>query len=122
MEAVGFYFDRLTALRGLKVKFVAEHAGVKPGYVSRLISRDIKEPSAAVLKALCDAVGGSWEDVGALLDAHASRSHAEALAEVWYTKITQGSGADRSALKQRLLLAIDDLLDDPDERQRVLRR
>ena len=52
MEVVGFYFDRLTALRGLKVKFVAERAGVKPGYVSRLISRDIKEPSAAVLKAL----------------------------------------------------------------------
>jgi len=52
VEVVGFYFDRLTALRGLKVKFVAERAGVKPGYVSRLISRDIKEPSAAVLKAL----------------------------------------------------------------------
>lgn len=73
MEAVGIYLDRLAMLRGLKVKAVATQAGVKPGYISRLISHDIKEPSAKILRALTDAVGGNWEDVGALLDARAGR-------------------------------------------------
>lgn len=56
MQAVGIYFERLAELRGMKVKAVAERAGVKPGYVSRLVSQDIKEPSARkrLLRAIED--------------------------------------------------------------------
>lgn len=70
--AAAIYIDRLIALRDLKVKAVHVQAGVKPGYVSRVISGDIKEPSAVVLHALTMAVEGSWEDVGALLPRAAS--------------------------------------------------
>lgn len=113
VEAVGIYLDRLAALRGLKVKAVAERAGVKAGYISRLISRDIKEPSASVLRALTDAVEGSWEDVGVLLDPRAKPSQAEALADAWYAQVKRASGAERDALRKRLLAAIDSLLEDP---------
>lgn len=122
MEAVGIYLDRLATLRGLKVKAVAEQAGVKAGYISRLISRDIKEPSASVLKALTDAVGGSWEDVGALLDPRAQTSQAEALADAWYAKIRRVNEIERDALRRRLLAAIDALLEDPDHLLRELRQ
>jgi transcriptional regulator with XRE-family HTH domain len=120
VEAVGIYLDRLADLQGLKVKAVATQAGVKPGYISRLISRDIKEPSASVLKALTDAVGGSWEDVGALLDARADRAQAEALADAWYARIRQSSGVERDVLRRRLLSAIRPLLENPDQLARFL--
>lgn len=119
MEAVGIYLDRLAMLRGLKVKAVAAQAGVKAGYISRLISRDIKEPSASVLRALTEAVGGNWEDVGALLDARAGRSQAEVLADAWYAQVMRAT-TDQDALRQRLIRAIDSLLDRPDELDRAL--
>lgn len=111
MEAVGIYLDRVAMLRGLKVKAVAIQAGVKPGYISRLISRDIEAPSANVLRALTEAAGASWEDVGALLDGRAGRLQAEALADAWYAKL-KGSKADQDPLRQRLLAAIDSLLEE----------
>lgn len=83
VEAVGVYFDRLIALKGLKVKAVSEQAGVKPGYISRLISRGIKEPGASTLRAINDAVGGSWEHVGVLLQEKATTTQAKLLAEQW---------------------------------------
>jgi transcriptional regulator with XRE-family HTH domain len=121
VEAVGIYLDRLAMLRGLKVKAVATQAGVKPGYISRLISHDIKEPSASVLRALTEAVGGNWEDVGALLDARAGRSQAESLADAWYAQMMRTTN-DRDALRRRLVEAIDDLLDNPGELDRALRQ
>jgi transcriptional regulator with XRE-family HTH domain len=119
VEAVGIYLDRLAMLRGLKVKAVAAQAGVKAGYISRLISRDIKEPSASVLRSLTEAVGGNWEDVGALLDARAGRSQAEVLADAWYAQVMRATN-DQDALRQRLVKAIDSLLDHPDELDRAL--
>lgn len=121
MEAVGIYLDRLAMLRGLKVKAVAKQAGVKPGYISRLISSDIESPSARILRALTDAVGGNWEDVGALLDVRAGRSQAEVLADAWYAQAMRTT-ADRDALRQRLVKAIDSLLDQPGELDRALDR
>jgi transcriptional regulator with XRE-family HTH domain len=121
VEAVGIYLDRLAMLRGLKVKAVATQAGVKPGYISRLISRDIKEPSASVLRALTEAVGGNWADVGALLDSRAGRTQAEALADVWYAQIMRTT-SDRDALRRRLVEAIDGLLDHPEDLDRALDR
>lgn len=117
MEAVGIYLDRLAMLRGLKVKAVAKQAGVKPGYISRLISQDIKAPSAGILRALTNAVGGNWEDVGALLDARANRHHAESLADAWYAQMMRTT-TDRDALRRRLVEAIDDLLAHPKELDR----
>lgn len=122
MEAVGIYLDRMASLRGLKVKAVAEQAGVKAGYISRLISRDIKEPSASILKALTDAVGGSWEDVGALLDPRATPTQAEVLADAWYAQIRRASDAERDALRRRLLAAVDSLLGDQDRLAQELRQ
>lgn len=122
MEAVGIYFDRLTALRGLKVKAVAARAGVKAGYVSRLISRDVGEPSASILRALTDAVDGSWDDVGALLDPRANRSQAEALADAWYARTSHANGAERDALRRRLLAAVNELLGDEDQLRQELRQ
>lgn len=119
MEAVGIYLDRLAMLRGLKVKAVAAQAGVKAGYISRLISRDIKEPSASVLRALTDAVGGNWGDVGALLDSRAGRTHAEALADAWYAQLMRTTN-DRDALRRRLVEAIDSLLDHPEDLDHVI--
>lgn len=119
MEAVGIYLDRLAMLRGLKVKAVAAQAGVKAGYISRLISRDIKEPSASVLRALTEAVGGNWEDVGALLDVRAGRTQAESLADAWYAQMMRTT-ADRDALRKRLVEAIDTLLEHPEELDRAL--
>ena len=118
MEAVGVYFDRLVILRGLKVKAVSERAGVKPGYISRLISRDIKDPAASTLKAVNEAVGGNWEDVGALLDPRATVAHAEALADAWYARVMQTTGAERDVLRRRLRAIVDELLDEtpPDPR------
>lgn len=121
MEAVGVYIDRLTELRGLKVKVVAERAGVKPGYVSRIISRDIEEPPANKLWALNEAVGGSWEDVGVLLDPKATRLQAEALADAWYVRST-GSAEDREKVRRRLLAAVDELLNDEDRLRQELRQ
>lgn len=115
MEAVGIYFNRLVERQGLKVKTVAEQAGVKPGYISRLASKDIKDPSARLLRAVTDAVGGSWEDVGALLDPRATREQAETLADAWYTQLMQANGAARDALRQRLLAVVDSLLADQDQ-------
>lgn len=114
MEAVGIYLDRLAMLRGLKVKAVAAQAGVKPGYISRLISRDIESPSASILRALTEAVGGNWEDVGALLDARANRPQAESLADAWYAQMMRTT-TDRDALRRRLVAAIDSLLDHPED-------
>lgn len=114
MEAVGVYVDRLTELRGLKVKAVAERAGVKPGYVSRIISKDIGEASARVLWLLTEAVEGSWEDIGALLDPSATRDQAEALADAWYARTMRASGVEREALRRRLLSVVDSLLEDQD--------
>lgn len=122
MEAVGVYIDRLTELRGLKVKAVAEQAGVKPGYVSRIISRDIGEPPASTLWALNEAVAGSWEDVGALLDPKATRLQAEALADAWYAHTTKASAEDREKVRRRLLAAVDELLNDEDQLRRELRQ
>lgn len=121
MEAVGIYLDRLAMLRGLKVKAVAAQAGVKPGYISRLISRDIESPSAGILRALTDAVGGSWEDIGALLDERANRAHAETLADAWYAQMMRSTN-DRDALRKRLVEAIDGLLDHPKELDREIDR
>ena len=89
MDIVGVYLDHLIALRGLKVKAVHQQAGVKPGYISRIISRNIQEPSASILRALTKATGGSWDDVGMLLSTNATRDQAELLAEAWHTKITR---------------------------------
>lgn len=89
MDVVGVYLDRLIALRGLKVKAVHEQAGVKPGYISRIISRDIKEPSTTIVKALTTATGGSWDDVGTLLTMDATPELATSLADAWYKKITR---------------------------------
>lgn len=122
MEAVGVYIERLTDLRGLKVKAVAERAGVKPGYVSRIVSRDIGEPPASTLWALNEAVAGSWEDVGVLLDPKATRSQAEALADAWYARTTQASPEDREKVRQRLLAAVNELLSDEDRLRQELRR
>jgi transcriptional regulator with XRE-family HTH domain len=120
VEAVGIYLNKLTDLRGLKVKAVAEKAGVKPGYVSRLISHDVKEPSASVLRALTQAVEGSWEDVGILLDPRADRLLAELLAEIWY-KRSQGNN-ELEALRARLLESVDDLLNDEAKLRRELQK
>lgn len=120
VEAVGIYFDRLTTLRGLKVKAVAAQAGVKSGYVSRLISHDIEDPSARLLRALNDAVGGNWDDVGALLDDRAGRAHAESLADAWYSQIMRTATTDHDALRRRLVEAIDSLLENPKALDRVL--
>lgn len=120
VEAVGIYFDRLTDLRGLKVKSVAERAGVKPGYVSRLISADVKEPSASVLRALTKAVEGSWEDVGILLDPRANRQHAELLAQAWYER-SQGNN-EWEILRSRLLSSVEDLLNDDEKLRRELQK
>ena len=121
MEAVGIYLDRLAMLRGLKVKAVAKQAGVKPGYISRLISQDIKASSAHILRALNDAVGGNWEDVGALLDVRAGRSQAESLADAWYAQMMRTTN-DRDGLRRRLVEAIDGLLEHPKELDRELDR
>jgi transcriptional regulator with XRE-family HTH domain len=120
VEAVGIYIDRLTDLRGLKVKAVAERAGVASGYVSRLISHNVGEPSASILWSLNEAVAGSWEDVGALLDPQASRSQAEALADAWYAKTTRVSAEEREKVRRRLLAAVDDLLSDEDRLRQEL--
>lgn len=122
MQAVGTYFDRLIALRGLKVKTVSEQANVKPGYVSRLKSQDIKEPAASTLKAVNDAVGGSWDDVGVLLDARATIEQAEALAEACYSRLKKMSDLDRDALRRRLLAATRSLLSDDDQLDQLLRQ
>lgn len=122
MIAVAIYVDRLTKLRGMKVKAVAERAGVKPGYVSRVISKDVKEPSATILRALVEAVSGSWEDAGVLLDPRADRAQAEALADAWYARTTQVNGTNNDALRQRLLAAVDDLLGSEDQLRRELRQ
>lgn len=111
--AVGIYLDRVAELRGLKVKAVAARAGVKPGYVSRLISGDIESPSASILRALTEAAGASWEDVGVLLDGRAERVQAEALADAWYARLMGVSESERDALRRRLLAAIDLLLENP---------
>jgi len=119
--AIGFYIDRLTVLRGMKIGGVATAAGVKPGYVSRLISGDIKEPSARVLKALTDAVGGSWDDIGMLLDEGASQEQAEMLADAWYARTSKAADTtERDLLQRRLLAAIRMILED-DELLRSLR-
>ena len=120
MEAVGIYLDRLLTLQGIKIKVIAERAGVAPGYISRLVSGDIAQPSATILKALTDAVGGSWDDVGALLDERSGRIQAEALADAWYAQLTQTTGVERDLLRRRLLAAMGPLLDDPDQLRRLL--
>lgn len=112
MEAVGVYFDRLVSLQGLKVGAVAAQAGKKPGYISRLISRDIHDPAASTLKAVNDAVGGSWEDVGALLDPRATKEQAEILADAWYARLMRMQGVNRDALRRRLVEAADALLEE----------
>lgn len=117
MEAVGVYFDRLANLRGLRVGAVAMQAGKKPGYISRLISRDIEDPAASTLKAVNDAVGGSWEDVGALLDPRATIEQAEALADAWYAQLMRTQGIDQDRLRRRLIDAADALLKEQDHRQ-----
>lgn len=114
MEAVGIYFNRLVERQGLKVKTVAEQAKVKPGYISRLVSRDIQDPSARILRALTEAVSGSWEDVGALLDPRATREQAETLADAWYVQLMETNGAERDVLRRRLLSVVDSLLADQD--------
>lgn len=116
MEAVGVYFNRLAERRGLKVGAVAEQAGKKAGYISRLISQDIHDPAASTLKAVNDAVGGSWQDVGALLDPRATAEQAEALADAWYEQLMRTRGIDQDMLRRRLIEAADALLKEQDHR------
>lgn len=114
MEAVGIYLNRLVDLNGLKVGAVCEAAGVKPGYISRLISEEIKEPSAKVLYALNRVVGGNWDHVGELLRDQATPDQANVLAEAWYNRLKKMSGSERDAMRRRLIEAIRPFMDDPD--------
>lgn len=114
VQAVGTYFDHLIELQGLKMKAVMAQAGVQAGYLSRLISGDIKQPAATTLRAITEAVGGSWEDVGVLLSEAATSEHAEVLAEAWFTKVLGASGENREALRARLASAAQELLKNPD--------
>lgn len=68
MRAVGAYFDCLIDVRGLKMKWVCEQADVKPGYISRLVSGEIKTSFTHTTRAINRIVQGSWVDVGELLD------------------------------------------------------
>src|SRR5579859_7108263 len=123
--AIGFYIDRLTVLRGMKIGGVATAAGVKPGSVSRLISGDIKEPSARVLKVLSDAVEGSWNDSGVSLDDGATQDQAELLTDAWYARTSNGAdttGDSWSRSAWRRIVAHIDGPDDPASSGTVLRR
>jgi transcriptional regulator with XRE-family HTH domain len=81
VQAVGAYFDELVRLRDLKVKAVTKAAEVGPNYISRLLAGDTKEPAAATLRRLTLALGGSWENVGRLLEPAASQLTDEELEE-----------------------------------------
>lgn len=113
VQAIGTYFDKLVELRGLKIRAVSKHADVGENYISRLRTGEVKEPSAKILQALTEAVGGSWNDIEALLDPNASTAQAEALAEAWYSRFKRMGMAEQNALKRRLIEAIRPLIDDP---------
>lgn len=88
MQAIGAYFDELVQLQDLKVKAVTKNAGVASNYISRLLTGDTKEPAGITLRRLNKAVGGSWDDVGRLLDDDSTEATGRAAAAQWLKQLS----------------------------------
>ncbi len=105
MSAVAVYLRTVREGRGISRAKIAKIAKTSETTVYR-IERGDQEPSAPLLMALVDAVGGSIEHVKQLiLDKNATANHAQELAKRWLDP------RSRAALERRITALPDDQIE-----------